>query len=230
MDTDNDAHIETIARLLGRELDRISPDLDGAADSYLKWLAKEARLNQTRDERASSEADADNFARRMAPRIKAQHLARRFPIHALRTRPAAPASHVHDSIDASAAKRCAPLMNMSIAAGAGRALWDEPCEEWIEIPLSIPDGRYLALRVNGDSMQPFLESGDVVLVKLGAEPVRDDIVVARIRESEYVVKRVVAVSDILLQLESLNPAHAPFSLVRKSGSVLGTVVARFHRS
>jgi phage repressor protein C with HTH and peptisase S24 domain len=229
MDTDNDARVENLARLLGRELNRISPELDGAPDSYLKWLAREARLNQTRDERASSEADADDFVRRMAPRIKAQWLARKFPKYALRSRAAAQATDVQHAVDSASHERCAPLMNMSIAAGAGRALWDEPCEEWIEIPISIPDGRYVALRVSGDSMQPFLESGDVVLVKLGAEPARDDIVVARTRESEYVVKRVVEVSDILLQLESLNPAHAPFSLVRKPGAVLGTVMARFHR-
>jgi phage repressor protein C with HTH and peptisase S24 domain len=117
-----------------------------------------------------------------------------------------------------------------VAAGVGRALWDEPCEEWIEVPLSIPDGRYLGLKVSGDSMYPLLHSGDVILVKLDAAPAEDDLVVAQRSENEYVVKRVSAISDLAIELESLNHAHETFSLPRNPGAILGTVIARFEKT
>lgn len=128
------------------------------------------------------------------------------------------------------AVRCALLLDLSVAAGYGRALWDEPCESWIEVPLAIPHGRYLGLKVSGDSMLPLLESGDVILVKLDAIPIHDDLVVAQRSENEYVVKRVSAISDSVIELESLNRSHETFSLTREAGVILGTVVARFQKA
>ena len=123
----------------------------------------------------------------------------------------------------------APRLDLGIAAGAGRVLWDEPCYSWIAIPDDLPRGRFVALTVKGDSMLPLLHSEDVVLVKLGSDVARDSIVVARRPDDGYVVKRVGRVSGAAIELLSLNPDFAPTLIERAEGTVAGTVVLRWCR-
>ena len=110
-------------------------------------------------------------------------------------------------VAAAARVRHAPAMDLSVAAGVGRELWDEPCDRWIPLPESAPDGRYVALRVTGDSMVPLLHDGDTILVKLGDEIVPDSVVVARVPDGGYVVKRVGGVAGSRVELASLNPDY-----------------------
>ena len=69
-------------------------------------------------------------------------------------------------LDDAAAAGAAPHLDLAAAAGAGRDLWDEPCEEWVDLPAELPAGKYVALRVAGDSMSPLLHAGDTVLVNV----------------------------------------------------------------
>jgi phage repressor protein C with HTH and peptisase S24 domain len=230
MSTDNERRAANLSRIIGRELERTQGDEAQESERFLKWLAREARSNQTSDERNASELAADDFAHRLAPRIKAQRLDQRLPRQPLQRRAASAICGLREAIAVASASRCAPLLDLSVAAGSGRALWDEACESWIEVLPGIPDGRYLGLKVSGDSMQPLLESGDVILVKLDAVPIHDDLVVAQRSENEYVVKRVSAISDSAIELESLNRSHETFSLTREVGVILGTVVARFQKA
>lgn len=221
---------ERLAHLIGRELEReVSAD-SSLREEYYQWLAREARENQTSAERNRTSELAHEFAKRMGSRIKSDRISRRLPLRPLRKQPAGGVYGIGTAINFASTSHCAPLLDMRVAAGSGRALWDEPCDEWIEVPLSFENGRYIGLRVAGDSMVPVLHSGDVILVKLDAVPAEDDLVVAQRSENEYVVKRVASISDRSMQLESLNPAFERFDLDRRPGSILGTVIARFQSS
>lgn len=126
-----------------------------------------------------------------------------------------------------AGARHAPWVDLGVAAGVGRELWDEPCEQRVRLPDDLPRGRFVALTVAGDSMEPLLHAGDVVLTQLGAPPRRDAIVVARRADHGYVVKRVGEIAEREIELLSLNPEYPPVRVPREAGVVVGTVVMRW---
>src|SRR5262249_36808327 len=119
------------------------------------------------------------------------------------------------------APRTAPLVELGVAAGTGRELLDEPCDTRGAPPPDTPAGRYVALRVVGDSMRPLLHSGDVVLVALDASLAAGAVVVARHPEHGYVVKRMGRPGAWGTPLESLNPAYPPLMLPPRPGAVIG---------
>ena len=121
----------------------------------------------------------------------------------------------------------APLVELGVAAGTGRELLEEPCEAWVALPPDVPSGRYVALRVVGDSMTPLLHSGDVVLVDLGGAVATGAVVVARHPEHGYVVKRVGRMGAWGLPLQSLNPAYPTLVLAAGAGALIGPVVLRW---
>ena len=194
---------------------------------FLEWQA--AELRSRRRPTLAAEARAEARARRLG----AAALGARFGVRCVPDAPAAQtapmAGTLAQVIAAAVEARYAPRLELGIAAGAGRALWDEPCDSWIAIPDDLPRGRFVALTVKGDSMLPLLHSEDVVLVKLGSEVARDSIVVARRPDDGYVVKRVGRVSGAAIELLSLNPDFAPTLIERAEGTVAGTVVLRWCR-
>ena len=62
---------------------------------------------------------------------------------------------------------------------------------------------------------------DVILVQLDATPAVDDLVVARVGEEGYVVKRLAAMTASGLTLASFNPAYAPIVVGRDGATILG---------
>lgn len=186
---------------------------------FLDWQAAELR---DRARRAADEPDVVARARRLAVRA----LGVRHSVRCVDRVP--PALTAAESSTPSYDTSVAPRFDLGIAAGTGRALWDEPCDSWVSIPPELPRGRYVALTVKGDSMLPLLHSGDVVLVKLGPEAARDTVIVARRPDDGYVVKRVGSVTPGELELVSLNPAFPATIVVdRAEGTVTGTVVLRW---
>jgi hypothetical protein len=121
----------------------------------------------------------------------------------------------------------APLAELGVAAGTGRELFDEPCELWVALPADLVPGRYVALRVVGDSMVPLLHSGDLVLVDLDGTVHPGAVAVARHPEHGYVVKRVERRGERALSLVSLNRVYAPLELPSGAGTLLGPVVLRW---
>jgi phage repressor protein C with HTH and peptisase S24 domain len=64
-------------------------------------------------------------------------------------------------------------------------------------------------------------------VSVGAAVRRDSIVVARRPEEGYVVKAVGRLSRRAIELRSLNPEFATFSIPRENALIVGTVVMRW---
>ncbi|MEP6731797.1 MAG: S24 family peptidase [bacterium] len=125
------------------------------------------------------------------------------------------------------AMRSAPLLDLGAAAGAGRDLWDEACDQWVRVPDDVPHGSYISLRVVGESMDPLLHTGDSVLVHVGDQVSRDTVVLARVPDAGYVVKRVGKVTPSQLELLSLNAAFSPITVSREAHTIVGTVILRW---
>lgn len=213
--------IDTLVALAGALAERSTePD-----PRFLEWQAAELRAR--RRPTTAAELRADARARRLARGA----LGARFGVRCVPVAPPARAPLVAGALSRVIAPAAeagfAPRLELGIAAGSGRALWDEPCDSWIAIPDELPRGRYVALTVKGDSMLPLLHSDDVVLVRIGPEVARDAIIVARRPDDGYVVKRVGRVGPAAIELLSLNPEFEPTLIERGEGTVAGTVVLRW---
>jgi SOS-response transcriptional repressor LexA len=121
----------------------------------------------------------------------------------------------------------ATVCDLAIAAGPGRELWDVEVDSCIPLPDDVPRGRYMALTVRGDSMEPLIHTGDMVLVRVGDRLATDTVVVARDIDGGYVVKKVARLRARSIELASLNPTYPPMRIARVPGSILGTVLMRW---
>ena len=79
----------------------------------------------------------------------------------------------------------------------------------------------------GGEHGPLLHTGDSVLVQVGNAVARDTVVLARVPDAGYVVKRVARVTRAELELQSLNDAFPPIVVPRDERTVVGTVVLRW---
>lgn len=218
---------DLLVRLAGeRAMGRLDPS-DAAEAMFLEWYAREARATLSVAEQARLDAGADRFVRTIRSRRALERSRVREVASEPESAPAWEEGTLAQVVAAAARIRHAPAIELSVAAGVGRELWDEPCERWIPLPDDAPDGRYVALRVTGDSMVPLLHDGDTILVKLGEEIVPDAVVVARVPDGGYVVKRVGGVAGSRVELESLNPDYPPIVIARDPSLVLGTVLLRW---
>lgn len=222
--------LDELIGIVGGEIARQDDALAFQDERHLAWLAQELRAGLTAEEHAKDERDADAFAARAVLRLGVGRAERRFPRRELKARTGSVQGTVAQSLPLAAAEGCAVMLSLSAAAGAGRELWDETCDTWLELPPDIATGRYLALGVSGDSMVPLLTPHDVILVKLDAVPVVDDLVVARVGENGFVVKRVASLSAERMLLGSFNPSYPLLAVNRADVSLLGTVIARFSRA
>ena len=197
---------------------------------FFEWFAKEASARQTLGEREENRRRAEEFAERMTKRW-AWETVRVDDVREAPPRRVAPIeTRTAQALEVATAERRAPYLDLAVAAGEGRELWDEICTEWIDLPEGIPPGRHLAIRVSGESMMPFLHEGDTILVRVterGETPELGRVVVAHRPESGYVVKRLGRVSARAYELVSLNPAFPVVRVPRRAGSILGTVVLRW---
>jgi phage repressor protein C with HTH and peptisase S24 domain len=222
---------DILVHLLGRRaFERMQVD-DPANVLFLDWLAVEARAEQTAHERARTQSLAREFAVQTLVRFDVRSRVRLVdgepPAESQRA-----ALSLEWSLEEASYQRMAPQLDTAVAAGSGRELWEEAVESWVHVPDELPDGRYVALPVAGDSMVPLFHAGDVILVRLGKEIIAGDVVVARYGDEGYVVKRVGRVRQDHVELQSLNPAYEPLRVRADELSVFGTVVLRWcsHRA
>lgn len=209
-----------------RSMDRLDPT-DVSEAAFLDWYAREARLTLSAAERRKLDAGADRFVRDVLARRAVERSRLAVIAAEPQSAPAWEEGTLAEVVAAAARVRHTPALELSVAAGVGRELWEEPCERWIALPDGVPDGRYVALRVAGDSMVPLLHEGDTILVKLGGELAPDAVVVARVSDGGYVVKRVAGFAGSRAELASLNPDYPPIVIPRDPSLVLGTVLLRW---
>jgi len=231
------------------ELERLLGAGDPIVDDVLVDLAAQAELRREdspfyTDERLVTwlERDLESPERRnegwtaeevheVAERIRANVMARLLHVAMRSGSPPCVREIIPGTIpqvqDDAVAAHAAPQLDLAAAAGAGRDLWDEQCDQWVEMPAELPAGKYIALKVAGDSMSPLFHGGDTVLVKLGPLAKPDSVVLARLADGGYVIKRVSRASPRRLELSSLNSAYPPLQVVRDEHTVVGTVVLRW---
>jgi SOS-response transcriptional repressor LexA len=181
---------------------------------FLEWFATEAREDARRGWRLS----------RAELRSRGEAMMARAHARRLRVTQGGKAPLTNDATRAGASRRVVPVVELGIAAGVGRELWDEPADSWVELPNDVPSGEYVALRVVGDSMAPLMHTGDTVLVRRGAELQRDTVIVARHPDDGYVCKRVSRVRRESIELASLAPDRPPIVIPRDTRLVVGTVM------
>lgn len=81
--------------------------------------------------------------------------------------------------------------------------------DWEEIPESMArNGEYFALKIHGDSMEPRIQDGDVVIVRRQPDADSQDIVIALVNGSDATCKRLVKYEHSL-GLLSNNPLYDP---------------------
>ena len=222
--------LDELMQLVGRELEAGDDALRWQDEWFLQWLAADVRAERSRSERERDAGDAAAFAARVVARHDVARAMRRLPRRQASYRRAAVGTTIGEAVPLARAAGCAAVLDLAAAAGAGRELWDDPCESWLELPADLPPGKHVAIHVEGDSMEPVLTSGDVIVIKLDAVPAVNDLVVARRPSSGFVVKRLASITPRQIELASLNPAYPSFTMRRAPTSIIGTVVARFSRS
>lgn len=217
--------LDQIMFLVGRfQETRADSPLLGHAES-LGWIRGDARERLGLTDSARLERRAERFLDSVMRRVASSRMC----VREAGKRPtflhAAVRGTVSQVLPYACARGYAPHVPLSAAAGAERTLWDETCDEWLEVPREVEGGRFLSLTVSGDSMLPLLHSGDVVLVRLDDEVRRDTVVLARVADDGYVVKRVASIDTREIVLASLNADYEPVRIPAQERRVLGTVVA-----
>jgi SOS-response transcriptional repressor LexA len=190
---------------------------------FATWLADQGAL----DAELLRPAEIRALSRRVVADVEAARLGVLTPIQIPEARRLDEAGPVSGVVEDAVARHESVLIDLDVAAGTGRELWDVECELCIPLPAELPRGRHLALKVSGESMEPLVHAGDVIVVRLGVDVARDTVIVAREPDDGYVVKRVGRVTRRSLELLSLNAAFPPLHIPRVANVVLGTVVLRW---
>lgn len=230
LDLESERQKDAIMRLAADiAFEQLRPE-DPKNARFFDWLAREARERETPEERRGMERRAEQFGNRMAKRWLRDVLEMRDESGPPPVRHAPSHTSAAQALDLAAPRAMAPYLDLAVAAGIGRELWDEECVDWVDVPVDLPPGKHIALRVAGDSMTPALHDGDTMLVRIrerGDVPTPGRVVVARRPDHGYVVKQLGQVTRRDIELRSLNPAFPPIRVARRPDVILGTVVLRW---
>jgi phage repressor protein C with HTH and peptisase S24 domain len=90
--------------------------------------------------------------------------------------------------------------------------YEELPEDWRDsITTDCPDPKSFALKIEGDSMEPFYKEGDVVVVMPSFKPYPDSLVVAKLKNGDvsFKIMSLLDASGEHLRLSSHNPSYGP---------------------
>lgn len=91
---------------------------------------------------------------------------------------------------------------------------DDP-DDWEEISQKMASGgEYFALRIHGDSMEPKISNGDIVIVRIQDTVENNEIAIVRVNGEEATCKRVQKTSEGLALLPT-NPSYEPMFFTPK---------------
>ena len=165
---------EEDAETLLREIGRVLLD-DAAATAWMDerfeaWLFQSADADLFSHETDRDDAELERLGTALLARIAARRRElRRLHVPPTDLDPPLIATPLR-SVDAARVYAAAPVIDLAVAAGTGREIWDEPVRRWVRIPQEVPEGRYVVFPIAGDSLSPLVHSGDQVLVQLDTEP------------------------------------------------------------
>lgn len=111
-----------------------------------------------------------------------------------------------------------PMRDIAASAGNGKELLDMDPERTMTMPLdwlmSLGDPDCMdIIRVEGDSMEPDLRDGDLVMIDQSQREIRDGLFVVAVDDWLF-VKRIRITGKSGLDLLSANPAYPPMSIDR----------------
>ncbi len=101
--------------------------------------------------------------------------------------------------------------------------------DWEEITPELAEtGDFFALKIKGDSMEPRIVAGDVVIVKMQSTAETGDIVIAMVNGDDACCKRFIKQNDGII-LQSFNSAYTPMFFTKeeietKPVSIIGKVI------
>ncbi|MGH7719456.1 MAG: S24 family peptidase [Gemmatimonadaceae bacterium] len=217
---------ELLAQLVGSHLARRPDPAAWRDERFLEWKMRQlAERPEARRDATWSDEELLEFGRRMLARASAKRLAVRQMSGAPDGRLPSVVALPSQAFEYAEQTGSMPYVDLAAAAGAGRDMWDEPVERWVELPPGVPRGRYLALKVDGNSMAPLMHTGDTVLVRIGAKVRRETVIVARHPEDGYVCKVVHRIRGSTVELRSLDPERPIITIPRDDRLIVGTVVA-----
>jgi SOS-response transcriptional repressor LexA len=193
---------------------------------FLRWVARDRRVWAREPELLRSD-QIEALRNRIVESVHAHRLGVRAVVGEPEREPFVGSAPIGVAIVEMEERHRAAVCDLAIAAGPGRELWDVEVDACIPLPDDIPRGKYLALTVRGDSMEPLIHTGDMVLVRVGDKLAPDTVVVARDVDGGYVVKRIARVRARSIELQSLNSAYPAMRIARVPGAVLGTVLLRW---
>lgn len=99
---------------------------------------------------------------------------------------------------------------------------------YTDAPKNHPQGDYFALKVNGDSMQPRIQDGDILIVKRQNTAENGDIVIALVDNEDATCKKLI-VHENGITLQPLNPNYVPLfftndEVINRPVSICGVVI------
>ena len=101
-----------------------------------------------------------------------------------------------------------PVFGYAAAGGGDRvAIASDRELDRIEIPAALAKGQTIGIRVAGDSMEPRLFSGELVIVELGVPPMRNRDCVVEMKDGTALVKEYRGMRDGVAFLYQYNPAE-----------------------
>jgi phage repressor protein C with HTH and peptisase S24 domain len=107
-----------------------------------------------------------------------------------------------------------PRYDIQAAAGAGSfadveevADWLAFKEEWVRRVLRVHPAKLVLVEATGDSMEPAVRSGDLLLLDTGVNRVLDDTIYVLVKDGAVVVKRVQKFMGGAVIIKSDNPAY-----------------------
>jgi len=127
-----------------------------------------------------------------------------------------------------------PRYELQVGAGPGRHIESEQIvdfvsfkEDWVQNFLRVPRKDLALLTVKGDSMNPTLNDGDMILVDLRASRIEDSAIYVLEFEDALLVKRIQRKLDGSVVIKSDNQAYEPEILPKErveSVRIVGRVV------
>ena len=192
----------------------------------IKLLRKQKKISQEKLAALTGYSDRSSIAKIEQGKVDLSETKIKIFANALGTTPAYLLGWEDENITSTSALKIPVLGN--VAAGIPITAVEDILD-YEEVPISWQSqGEFFALRIKGDSMQPRMESGDVVIVKQQSDANSGDTVIALVNGDDATCKRLEK-TDNGIMLVSTNPKYPPMffskeDIATKPVVILGKVV------